>query len=199
MDAIRKKMQSLRGETESLYAIIANGGWYISEDGGDSWSALTNLPSENYALSVAVSPDFGTDGIVAVAGYDGAYLSHDRGKTWAWLNTLELHEETSPQVVLEGEWYQQILAGASGNMFVQTDADGDVLNFTFEGVAIELLAPLCELLHDPSAARLACEAWVALFPQLWRTLTASEQLAQLGIPILLLGDLPFRRLNAVRT
>jgi len=41
----------------------------------------------------------------------------------------------------------------------------------------ELLAPLCELLHDPSAARLACEAWVALFPQLWRTLTASEQLA----------------------
>lgn len=126
----------------TLYAIIANGGWYISEDGGDSWSALTNLPSENYALSVAVSPDFGTDGIVAVAGYDGAYLSHDRGKTWAWLNTLELHEETSPQVVLEGEWYQQILAGASGNMFVQTDADGDVLNFTFEGVAIELLAPL---------------------------------------------------------
>ena len=91
---------------------------------------------------MAVSPDFGTDNIVAVAGYDGAYLSRDRGATWTWLNTVELHEETSPQVVQQGQWFQQILTGASGSMFIQTNEDGDMLDITFEGVGIEIQAPL---------------------------------------------------------
>jgi photosystem II stability/assembly factor-like uncharacterized protein len=125
----------------TLYAIIASGGWYISEDGGDSWSRL-NAPTDNYALSVAVSPDFVDDGIVAVAGYDGAYISHDRGQTWRWINTMELHEETSPQVITMGDWSTQILEGASGSAFTQTNTAGDVISFTFEGVAIEVLSPI---------------------------------------------------------
>jgi len=41
----------------------------------------------------------------------------------------------------------------------------------------QLLSPLAELLHDPTAGQLAYEVWVALFPQSWAHLTTDEQLA----------------------
>jgi transformation/transcription domain-associated protein len=40
----------------------------------------------------------------------------------------------------------------------------------------ELLAPLAELLHDPTAGSLAHDVWVSLFPQAWRQLSFDEQL-----------------------
>ncbi len=66
-----------------------------SDDGGQTWMYLSNLPSGFEVTALAVSPNFATDGVVLVGGnYASKQLlrSTDRGKTWQIVfdgNTVE--------------------------------------------------------------------------------------------------------------
>jgi photosystem II stability/assembly factor-like uncharacterized protein len=60
----------------SLYAAVSGAGLWKSDDLGGSWSRVSGLPEEVYALRIS--------GETAVAGTnDGAWISTDGGSTWA--------------------------------------------------------------------------------------------------------------------
>ena len=68
----------------TLFAALG-GALERSHDGGQSWEHLSGLPAGFEVASLAISPDYVTDGIVLVGGrYNNRQLarSADRGQTW---------------------------------------------------------------------------------------------------------------------
>jgi len=93
------------------------------------------------------------------------------------LRVLELHKmDTGEATPVGGDGGASVLVTGAAARIVRDDAlflEECARQLTMG----ELLSPLAELVHDPSAAGLAYDVWVALFPQMWAQLSSEEQLA----------------------
>lgn len=124
-----------------VYAVTSRAGWYRSMDGGTSWDALA-APTDQVTLAVALSPDFGTDGVVVAGGYGGAWVSYDRGETWGRQLLLQAFQESQPAFqATAGEWTSVADDAASAGAWLSSASAGSTLTFTFRGVGVELVAP----------------------------------------------------------
>ncbi len=120
----------------TLFALLASGGWFRSEDGGESWHALAR-PTEDVPRALALSPDFAQDDTLAVGGYGGAWVSRDRGETWDFIHALQWYEEDNPAWLHGWDWVQE---EQDEQGWLRALEPGAQLELRFRGVGVELLA-----------------------------------------------------------
>lgn len=127
-------------EDPALLAVVLGDGWYRSDDGGTTWTALV-APTADVMKYVSFSPDFVDDDTLAVAGYNGAWASRDRGATWFQVHALEVVEEDHPTWSWETGWGSVADPGASAGRRQVAALPGSAGTLRFRGVGVTLLAP----------------------------------------------------------
>lgn len=127
-----------------VYLATVRQGWFRSTDGGDTFEALSVPADAGLPVTMAISPDFATDGVVGVGGFGGAWISRDRGDTWSTLGAMELVQESQPLFLSLGGWEPVDDPEASGGAIMESLIPGTDLRLTFKGVGVDLLAPTGE-------------------------------------------------------
>lgn len=113
----------------AIYATILGKGVWRSEDGGQTFDPLPQ-PTDQFIVSVNVSPDFANDHVVTCSGYGGTYVSRDRGETWTWANLVEHHEPGSP--------YWHFGTGWTVSPQMATSTGFATATLEFRGVGVDL-------------------------------------------------------------
>lgn len=77
------------GSDQTLFAVVGedgvHGSLFRSTDGSESWSVISDLPSDLRVL--AVSPEYETDQTVIVGTFTGTFRTTDGGNTWSQIST----------------------------------------------------------------------------------------------------------------
>lgn len=90
-----------------------------STDGGVTWTPLPGGPAGGYPIYLAISPAFGSDGVLfAYTGFSGVYKSADGGNTWQQIND-GLSDINVNSLVLSPDFArdQTLFAGVGGGYY----------------------------------------------------------------------------------
>jgi photosystem II stability/assembly factor-like uncharacterized protein len=109
----------------TAYAGAASGMVYKTTDGGDNWTAMTQINTSNLVLALAVSPNYSTDDTV-FAGVNsvGVYKTTDDGASWTHvLPSIDIRSiAISPSYATD----QTVFAGTSGGVYKSIDGGSEL-------------------------------------------------------------------------
>ncbi len=124
-------------EDRTAYALVPGEGWYRSEDGAQSWQALSR-PTDQLAIGLALSPAFATDQTLVVGTWAGAWQSADRGETWQQVHAVEQIDCIHPLWRYDESWEVVDEDNAVDQQYMFSATPGATAELRFRGVGLDL-------------------------------------------------------------
>ncbi len=124
----------------TLHVLTLGGGLFRSNDRGAHWKrAYPRGNPVDAAFSMAMSPNYNSDGTILLGTYNGFILSTDKGQTFRYITNSEFYDVSRPPWIKKGnDWNYRILDGSIGWGTALAEKRGQTLEFSFHGVGLRL-------------------------------------------------------------